>query len=109
MKKFLVLYHMSPAALAKHNALSPDDMKKMTDAWMVWKDRCGAGLVDMGGGVKRQHIITNHGIKEESDDLGGYSFIKAKDINEAKALLDSNPLLSEDDGSTISLYEVMEM
>lgn len=109
MKKYLVIYHMSPAAVAKHKALSPEDMQKMMAPWMAWKERCGAGLFDMGAGVGRQHVVTASGAAEQPDDVGGYSLLQAEDLAGAKALLENHPMLADNDGSTISLYEAKTM
>lgn len=109
MIKFLVIYHMSEAAVAKHKAMSPEDTKTMVAPWMAWKDRCGDGLVDMGAGVGRQHVVSNSGSVEKSDDVGGYSFLQAENLDGAKALLANHPMLFDNDGSTISLYEVKSM
>lgn len=109
MKKYLVIYHMAPAAVEKHKAMTPEDAKAMMAPWMAWKERCGAGLADMGAGVGRQHVVSNSGSVEKSDDVGGYSFLQAEDLDSARALLDNHPMLSDNDGSTISLYEVKSM
>ena len=48
MKNFIVIYH-APIDFLKQSAnTSPEEMKKGMEAWMIWAEKCGDKLVDMG-------------------------------------------------------------
>ena len=48
MKTFIVIYH-APADLMRQNEVaSPEEMKKGMEPWMVWAEKCGEQLLDMG-------------------------------------------------------------
>jgi hypothetical protein len=109
MKKFLLIYHSPKEAMEKYSSMSEDDVKEVMDVWMKWQDVHGDTIVDFGNPVGAQHVVSTSGSRDESDDVTGYAIIQAENIEEAKKVLENHPSLIDDDGSTVSLYQVNEM
>ncbi|MBK5279323.1 MAG: hypothetical protein JJE09_10730 [Bacteroidia bacterium] len=49
MKKFIVIYHTPTEAAKQMATVSKEDQAKGMEGWMVWAQKCGDKLVDMGG------------------------------------------------------------
>lgn len=74
---------------------SLEEMKKGMESWMVWAQKCGDKLVDMGnplmGGIK----LNSDGSSSASEkQVCGYSVVQAENMDEAKSLLDGHPHLN---------------
>jgi len=110
MKTFIVIYH-APADLMRQNEVaSPEEMKKGMEPWMVWAEKCGEQLLDMGnplmGGIK----LNQDGSSVPSDkDVVGYSILKAESMDEAKSLMDEHPHLKWAEGCEIEVHEAMPL
>ena len=109
MNKYLLIYHSPASAMEKYKDMTEEETKGVMEDWMAWKERSGDGVVDFGNPVGKQTIVTLSDSKEVSDDTTGYSIIQAESLDEAKALLENHPSIKDDDGSTISLYQIHEM
>ena len=109
MKKFLLIYHSPKEAMERYAKMNDEETKEMMGAWMKWHDNNKDAIVDFGNPVKGQNVVTLSGSKEESDDVTGYGIIQAEDLDGAKKVLENHPSLVDDDGSTVSLYEIHEM
>ena len=110
MKTFIVIYH-APGELMKQNELaSPEEMKKGMEPWMVWAEKCGEQLLDMGnplmGGIKLNHDGSN---VPSDKDVVGYSILKAASMDEAKSLMDGHPHLNWAEGCEIEVHETMPL
>lgn len=108
MKKFMVIYHATPEAIAQMTGEPPSEESLMP--WMEWAGKCGDKLVDMGtplmGGVK----LSPDG-KNTSSTRGvcGYSVLQANNLDEAKSLLKGHPHLAWNAGCEIEVHESMPM
>lgn len=109
MKKFLLIYHSPKEALEKFSTMSKDDIQKDMDIWEKWGEKNKGYIIDFGNPVGTQHVVSADTFKEKGDDVTGYSIIQAEDINQAKELLKDHPALKDNDGSTLSLYPVVDM
>ncbi len=109
MKKFLLIYHSPREVSEKWSSMSEEDVKKAMEVWMKWKEDNEGAVVDFGNPVGAQHIVSPEGSREESDDVTGYGIIQAEGLEEAKKVLENHPSFADDDGSTVSLYEIHEM
>ena len=109
MQKFLLIYHSPAEAMERFKSMNEEEVKGVMDTWMKWKEECGDAIVDFGNPVGGQHVVTLSEAKEQGDDVTGYGIIQAEDLEGAKALLKNHPSLVDDDGSTVSLYPIVQM
>ena len=104
MKKFIVIYHMPGSAMEKMATSKPEDMKEGMAAWMVWAEKCGDGLVDMGTPLGGGQMISQSGTSPSEKGVVGYSILQAKDIAGAEAMLQGHPHLAWDEGCEIEVH-----
>ena len=109
MNTYLLIYHSPKEAMEKFNSMTEEEMGVVMEAWMKWKDDNEGAIVDFGNPVGGQHVATLSDFKEVNDDVSGYGIIQAEDLEGAKKVLENHPSLADDDGSTISLYQIHEM
>ncbi len=70
-----------------------------TSAWMSWFDSMGDQLVDLGKPVVALDTVGN--CSPDSTQLGGYSLIRAEDLEEATVIAKGCPHLDRDGGVEI--------
>ncbi len=97
MKKFMVMYHAPIDALQQTAGASKEEMEEGMKAWMVWAEKCGDKLVDIGtplaNGVK---LLYQKDSQDSERQVCGYSILQAESIEEASELLDGHPHLGID-------------
>ena len=110
MKKFIVIYH-APLDFMKDMAnTTPEDRKKGMEEWMVWAEKCGSKLVDMGAPLMNGQQLIPDGTSKISDkNVVGYSILDAEDLEEAKGLLKGHPHLAWNAQCSIEVHETMPM
>jgi hypothetical protein len=107
MKKFIVIYHANNDAMKQMTTATPEEMKKGMEGWMVWAQKCGDKLVDMGAPLMSGQLLTPDGKSQDSTKgVNGYSVLQAENMDEAKALLQHHPHLAWNAGCTIEVHEV---
>jgi len=109
MKKFLLIYHSPKEAMEKYTSMTEEDVKEVMAVWMRWKEEHGEAIVDFGNPVGKQHVVSSTSSEEKGDDVTGYGIIQAENLEEAKKILENHPSLADNDGSTVSLYEMHDM
>ena len=109
VKKYIVLYYASAAAIEQTQDFSPEDMQKGMELWKAWMDSCGDGLVDvgtpLGGGLK----LTRAGGTPTDSGVTGYSILQAEDMESVQKLLVGHPHLDWAPGCEIAVHESMPM
>jgi hypothetical protein len=108
LKKYIVIYHMSPAAARrgeKMRAANPDASAEGMKGWMAWAKKCGKKLVDLGsplaGGIK----LTPEGASASKRQVSGYSILQAESLTEAKKLMANHPHIGWGGGCEIEIHE----
>ena len=106
MKKYIVIYHAPTEAMQPNENATEEDMKKGMEQWMVWAEKCGDKLVDMGtplaGGIR----LSPGGSSSASDkNAVGYSILSAANMDEAQSLMDNHPHLNWAAGCEIEIHE----
>ncbi|MDN3670560.1 YciI family protein [Echinicola jeungdonensis] len=111
MKKFIVIYHAPISALEQMENTSPEESKKGMEKWMEWAKKCGDKLVDIGNPLANGEKLSTNGSSEKSKrEVCGYSILQAKDMEEAKKLLQGHPHLSGWDAACeIEVHETMPL
>src|SRR5215475_3418444 len=69
------------------------------DAWMAWFDSIGDQVVEMGKPIFERTSVGD--CRSDSTDLGGYSILSARDMDEALALARGCPHLQRGGGVEI--------
>ena len=110
MKKFMVMYHAPIDALQQTAGASKDEMEEGMKAWMVWAEKCGDKLVDMGtplaNGIKLLHQKDS---QDSERQVCGYSILEAESSEEASELLDGHPHLGWNPACEIEIHESMAL
>ncbi len=110
MKKFLVIYHSTPDAVALSSNLTPKQQEEEMKLWMSWKETMGQNLVDFGTPLMSGIRLFPDGNSEGSaKEVTGYSMIRAKDMDEAKSLLYNHPCFKSKSGCDVELHECVLM
>ena len=113
MKDFLFIFRNDRSGMAH---LSPEEMQATTKRWMDWiggiaaqnklADR-GNRLSPEGNVVRANNVVTDGPYTEIKETLGGYSVIKAANLEEATALANGCP--GFDFGGSVEVREILGM
>jgi hypothetical protein len=105
MAKYLFVYHggggMSP---------SPEEMKKVMDAWGAWFGSMGAAVIDGGNPVGKSSTVRPDGSLVGgggADPVSGYSLIEASSLEDAHRKAKGCPILKA--GGMIEIAQAMDM
>ncbi len=98
MRTFVFTYRM-PTDYAAGGA-------ETMDAWNSWFDSMGESLSDRGNPVFESKDLGNCG---EGTQLGGYTFVNAKDLESAVALAEKSPALSAGGGVEVGEITVLNV
>ena len=110
MKKFIVIYHTPADAMKQMASTTPEEQKKGMEAWMVWAQKCGNQLVDMGAPLINGQQLSPDGTSKGSDkNVAGYSVLEAENLEEAKGLLKGHPHLAWNADCSIEVHETMPL
>jgi len=108
MKNFMVIYHAPVDAMKQTENVSAEDMKKGMEAWMAWAKECGDQLFDFGKPLMGGISIKPDGSSMASNKkVCGYSIVKAKNMDDAKKLLENHLHLSWNAECEIEVHETM--
>lgn len=108
MKKFIVIYHADADAMKQMASATPEQQKAGMAQWMVWAQKCGDKLVDLGAPLMGGQALGTNGTSTNSKrEVTGYSVLNAADMKDAIALLQGHPHLGMGGACTIEVHEVM--
>jgi len=114
MSQFLLLLYDTPAAAAQFKKMSPEEMQKAIEKYMLWtkkpftvdSKRLGG---DPGKVMRSQNgatRATDGPYSETKEVLGGFYLIEAADYDEAVARTSDHPHLEH--GGTIEIRKLWE-
>src|ERR1044072_1554359 len=98
MKEFLLVFRREATPGSQ---LSPEQIQQMMKPWQDWIGSIAAQnkLIDRGNRleavgkvVKPNNVITNGPYVEMKEAVGGYTLIKANDLDDATAIAKSCPI-----------------
>ena len=105
MKKFILLYK-GPATSAKD--MGEEKAKAVMAKWAEWMQRVGSAIVEMGNPMANGTSIVDDRSEGTTSQLNGYTIIQAENMEEAKALVDGHPFLSDKSGKfSVEVYELL--
>lgn len=102
MTKFLVLYRADKSALAQMADATPEQARAGMEAWMVWADRAGEAVVDLGSPV-----TPFSGGSVSGDHIGGYAILQAVSPDALSVVLEGHPHTYV--GGTLEVHEILPM
>ncbi len=106
MKKFLVLYKAPLASFEQMKKATPEQQKAGMEAWMAWSKTSASSIVDMGGPLGSSMRVTKGGASAATNDLGGYSVLKAESKEALAETMKGHPHFMMPEG-TIEVVEIM--
>jgi hypothetical protein len=108
MKKYIVLYHAPIGAWEQSGKASKEEMEEGMKQWMVWAEKCGNLLVDMGSPLTNAITLKPGGVSKASEKmLAGYSIMQGETRDQVIELLRDHPHLAWDAECEIDLQECM--
>ena len=108
MNKFIVLYHVPVDAVKQTASATPKQQAEGMEMRMRWAKSCGDKLVDLGSPLMNGLALIPGGkSKSAQSDIVGYSILQAKDMDEAKSLLQKHPHLGWNADCSIEVHETM--
>lgn len=106
MKKFFVLYKAPIEEFQKAMTKWTGEERKASMAeWQAWMGKHKADLVDGGAPVGKTKQLTQAGVADIKNDIGGYSIVQAESHDAAMKIFADSPHLLRLKGS----IEVMDM
>lgn len=104
MAKYVFAYHGGGAPV------SPEEMKKVMDAWGAWFGSLGAAVIDAGNPVGKSSTVKKDGSLVDGggpNPISGYSLIEAASLADAHQKARGCPILVR--GGTIEIAEAFDM
>lgn len=112
MKKFLAVFVAPIEAYDKMKEemknTTPEERKAEMERWTKWMEAHKENIADPGGGVGSAKRVTEDGITDVRNEIGGYMIIQAESAEAAAKIFDDSPHFGVE-GSGIEVMEIMEM
>jgi hypothetical protein len=104
MAKYLFVYHGGSVPS------TPEEGKKVMDAWGAWFGGMGSAVIDGGNPVGKSSTVKSDGSLAAgggANPASGYSLIEASSLDDAHKKASKCPILSA--GGTIEIAQAMDM
>lgn len=109
MKQFLVLYGATAKALEQWKEQSPEEGEKDMREWGEWMRKNAGHMVDAGNPVGgNTRLESDNSAQEHSNEVCGYTIIKAEDKKHAIEILSDSPHTKNSE-MYIELMEIIDM
>ncbi len=105
MAKYLFVYHGAGSPPS-----SPEEVKKVMDAWGAWFGSLGSSVIDGGNPVGKSSTVKPDGSLASgggANPASGYSLIEASSLDDAHKKAKGCPLLKV--GGTIEIAQALDM
>ncbi len=93
------------------NALSEKEqqakMQQGISAWKAWVEKHQASIITMGGPLGKTKKITPDGIKDVSNEMGGYTVVRADSHEAAAKLFENHPHFTIFPGESVEVMPVL--
>lgn len=112
MPQFLAVYLGSPdsAAMARWNALSPDEILQRQQqgaaAWHDWVARNDASIVVMGGPLGSTLRVSTEGAGAVRNALSAFTVVQAESVEAAAALFENHPHFAIFPGEAVEVMPI---
>lgn len=109
MKKFLALYSGNQATRDGMKEATPEEMKANMDAWMAWKAKNEAAIVDFGMPLEMGKSLMTNTTTDSKMMIGGYSILQGETMEDVRKALDGNPHFMMGGENSVEVFEFMQM
>jgi len=108
MKRYLVLYRATPAAMQQMMKATPEQATAVKSAWMTYAKKAGDAIVDLGSPTTTPQKYESEKGKPERGDytIGGFSIFQAESSDALAKALDGHPHFTMP-GSSIEVHEIV--
>ena len=107
MSKYIFLYR-GPATPMPD--ITAEQQAEQMEAWGQWIGKLGPSLTDVGNPFGARTSLADDGTSPAPGDLNGYSIVEADSLDDAKALADKHPFLTEGKGRfSVEVFELVPM
>jgi len=97
-------------AMKQMASMPPEAQAKGMEGWMVWAQKCGSNLVDLGTPLMGGQQMNPNGSSAPSEkNVAGYSILQAENMEQAKVLLQGHPHLGWNAACSIEIHEAMPL
>ena len=111
MKTFLAIYNGTPTSMAKWNDLSEAEQAKRQQegiaAWHAWVEKHKDVIVDIGAPLGTTKRVSVSGIVDVSNNLTGYTLVKAESHIAAAKLFENHPHFTIFPGDDVEVMECL--
>ena len=76
-------------------------------AWKAWVQKHQAAIVDMGGPLGKTKKITQSGIADVNNEMGGFTVIRAESQEAAAKLFENHPHFAIFPGESVEVMPVL--
>ncbi len=105
MASYMMIYRGEATDMAD---MSEDEAAAVLGKWAAWMESVGNALSDVGAPFGRGVSVVDDGSIREALALTGYSIVEADSAEEAQALTEGHPYLSDGAGQfSIEVFELM--
>ena len=103
MKNFMIAYYGGTQPNSQEEGMA------QVEKWKAWVKDLGEAVVNPGTPLPVSKIVTSNSIEDDNDPnaMKGFAVVRAKDIESAIAIAQSDPFL--ENGGTIRVSQMMEM
>jgi hypothetical protein len=76
-------------------------------AWKAWVEKNGASVAAMGGPLGKTKKITERGIEDVSNEMGGFMIVRAESHDAAARLFEGHPHFTIFPGESVEIMPVL--
>jgi hypothetical protein len=76
-------------------------------AWKAWVEKHQAAIVAMGGPLGKTKKVTPHGIEDVSNEMGGFTVVRAESHEAAAKLFENHPHFTLFPGESVEVMPVL--
>ena len=113
MKKFLAIYLVSEASMVDWKKLGEKEKKEIEkmgmEKWMKWSKKNAKWITDHGAPLGKTMRINTLGVSNTKNNLGAYTIVQAKSLDEAAKLFESHPHFTMFPGESVEVIECLPM
>jgi hypothetical protein len=113
MKTFLAVYlgTANSPQRKEWDSLSEGERKAREEAgmkaWMAWGGKYSAAVVEHGGPLGKTKHISARGIADVTNNLAGYTVVKAESHEAAARMFEKHPHFSIFPGESVEIMEIL--
>lgn len=109
MAQFLAIYGAPVGAMEEMmKNTTQEERDKQMESWNTWMEAKKSSIVEKGAPLGKNKRISNSGVEDVPNEVGGYSIIEASSQEDAAKLFSDNPMLQMP-GAYVDVLPIMPM